>query len=59
MVWGSSTSLELADRALNKNKKPNKKTIRAHNDLVGSFGSPCRFSPARITLGIPPTPFPQ
>ncbi|MGR3995435.1 MAG: hypothetical protein EOP15_20105 [Pseudomonas sp.] len=30
-------------RALNKNKKPSRKTIRARNDFLGSLGSPCRF----------------
>ncbi|PYC27108.1 hypothetical protein DMX06_04875 [Pseudomonas mosselii] len=34
------------DRAFNKNKKPDRRTIRARNDLMGSFGSPCRFSPS-------------
>ncbi|QNV66062.1 hypothetical protein F7661_08985 [Pseudomonas sp. CFA] len=33
-------------RALNKNKKPSKKTIRARNDFLGSLGSPCRFYPS-------------
>ncbi|QHF30360.1 hypothetical protein PspR32_22225 [Pseudomonas sp. R32] len=32
-------------RALNKNKKPGKKTIRARNYFLGSFGSPCSFCP--------------
>ncbi|PCR95592.1 hypothetical protein C1X59_28105 [Pseudomonas sp. FW215-R2] len=33
-------------RALNKNKKPESIIKRARNYFLGSFGSPCSFSPA-------------
>ncbi|TDJ75206.1 hypothetical protein E2H86_18710 [Pseudomonas putida] len=42
---GRPQALRFVGRALNKNKKPSRKTIRARNDFLGSLGSPCRFSP--------------
>jgi hypothetical protein len=41
---GRPQASRFVDRAFNKNKKPGRRTIRARNDLMGSFGSPCRFS---------------
>ncbi|PWB31206.1 hypothetical protein DCO48_17985 [Pseudomonas sp. SDI] len=40
-------ALRLCGQGINKNKKPDKKTIRARNYFLGSFGSPCSFSPLR------------
>jgi hypothetical protein len=49
-----------ADRALNKNKKPDKKNKnRACNYFLGSFGSPCSFqlsSCPSAPTALPPTP---
>lgn len=56
---GRSQASRFVNRALNKNKKPSRKTIRAHNDLVGSFGSPLSFlgvchAPWHAAYTIPP-----
>ncbi|NIE78064.1 hypothetical protein F3J44_26925 [Pantoea sp. Tr-811] len=45
-LGGRPQASRFVGRALNKNKKPSKKTIRARNDFLGSLGSPCRFSPS-------------
>jgi hypothetical protein len=53
-IGGRPQASRFVDRALNKNKKPSKKTIRARNDFLGSLGSPCRFSPS---AGSPATAY--
>ena len=39
-------SFRFVDRALNKNKKPSKKTIRASNDILGELRLPMSFLPS-------------